>query len=79
LTELFATHALDALVSLNNRSAGLAALANHPALTLPLGLDATGQPQGLTLIKPTWEEQALVGLAMSVEELVGNRMPPRGY
>lgn len=76
---LYATHALDALVSLNNRSAALAALANHPALTLPLGLDADGAPLGLTLIMPGWQEQALAGLALSVESLVGKRTPPLGY
>lgn len=79
LAALFSTHALDALLSLNNRSAGLAALANYPALTLPLGVDDTGQPQGLTLIKPSWEEQALAGLGLSVESLVGDRRPPKDY
>jgi len=79
LAALFTTHSLDALVSINNRSAALAALANHPALTLPLGLDDTGQPQGLTLITATWEEQALVSLGLSVESLVGARQPPAGY
>lgn len=79
LSELFAMHTLDAVVSLNNRSAGLAALANYPALTLPLGLDDTGQPQGLTLVKPGREEQALVSLGLAVERLVGNRRPPEGY
>lgn len=79
LSELFAMHTLDALVSLNNRSAGLAALANYPALTLPLGLDDSGQPQGLTLVESSREEQALVSLGLAVESLVGNRKPPEGY
>jgi amidase len=79
MAALFTTHSLDALLSINNRSAALAALANYPALTLPLGLDDTGQPQGLTLISSTWEEQALVSLGLSVESLVGKRQPPKGY
>jgi amidase len=79
MAALFTTHSLDALLSINNRSAALAALANYPALTLPLGLDNTGQPQGLTLIESSWEEQALVSLALPIESLVGNRQPPAGY
>jgi amidase len=78
LSALYATHRLDALVSLNNRSAALAALANHPALTLPLGLDPRGQPLGLTLITPSWQEQTLVSLGLAVEALVGRREIPSG-
>jgi amidase len=79
LAEFFATHTLDALLSLNNRHAGIAALANHPALTLPLGLDDSSQPQGLTLITPPWEDQTLVTLGVAVEALVAERRPPTGY
>jgi amidase len=79
LAALYTDNALDALLLLDNRSAGLAALANYPALTLPLGLDEQGQPHGLTLVKPGWEEQALVSLALSVEQLVGARSAPAAY
>lgn len=79
LAGLFATHSLDALLSLNNRHAGIAALANHPALTLPLGLDDSSQPQGLTLITPPWEDQTLVALGLALEALVAERRPPAGY
>lgn len=79
LQTMFQAQELDALLSLDNRSAALAALANHPALTLPLGLTGDGRPQGLTLIEEPWQEQDLVGLALTLERLVGGRQAPANY
>ena len=79
LERLFADHQLDVLLSINNRSAGLAALANYPALTIPMGYEADGQPIGLTLIAPSFAEQRLVDLGARFEALSMARRPPPAY
>jgi len=79
LERLFADNDLDVLLSVNNRNAGLAALANYPALTLPMGYEEDGRPIGLTLIAPPFSEQRLVGLGARFEVLRRGRRPPARY
>ncbi|PCH64009.1 MAG: amidase [SAR86 cluster bacterium] len=75
----FAQHDLDILLSINNSHAALAALANYPALTLPLGYTDAGQPVGLTLLAPSFHEQDLINLAVQIERLLALRKPPVDY
>lgn len=79
LDALFQEHDLDVLLSYNNRNAGLAALANYPALTIPMGFSETGRPMGLTLIAPSFQEQQLVDVGLQYERLSQARRPPAGY
>jgi len=70
---------LDVLLSVNNLHASLAAAANFPALTIPLGLRADGEPVGLTLIAQSYDEQVLVDIGLAVEKLVKGRVAPAAY
>lgn len=79
LDQLFEQQQLDVLLSLNNRNAGIAALANYPALTIPLGYDKRGRPMGLTLIAPPLQEQLLVDIGLQFERLSAARRPPENY
>lgn len=73
MAEIFEADDVDVLLSTNSYHAGLAALANYPALTLPMGRDDSGKPTGLTLIMPTYSEQTLISIALVVEAI----LPPR--
>jgi len=76
LEYLFTEFGLDVLLSINNRHANIAALANYPALTIPLGYEASGRPVGLTLIAPSFQEQALIDIGVRVEQLTqAHRIP----
>ncbi len=79
LDALFREHELDVLLSYNNRNAGIAALANYPALTIPMGYAADGRPMGLTLIAPSFQEQELVDVGLQFERLSQARRGPVGY
>jgi amidase len=70
---------LQVLLSINHVNAGVAALANYPALTVPMGYGEDGQPVGLTFIAPSFEEQALVDIAAQFERLTNARRPPELY
>ncbi|MEC8740354.1 MAG: amidase family protein, partial [Pseudomonadota bacterium] len=56
---LFAGSDLDLMLSMDNRNAAFAALANYPALTVPLGYSDSGRPVNLTLFAPPFQEQLL--------------------
>jgi len=79
LDSLFREQQLDVLLSINNRNAGLAALANYPALTIPMGYTEEGRPMGLTLIAPSFEEQELVDIGATFETLSRARRLPEAY
>mgnify|MGYP001953159742 CR=1 FL=1 len=42
------THNLDGFLSINNYHAAFAAVAEYPALTVPMGYTEEGEPKGLT-------------------------------
>jgi amidase len=63
----------------NNRHAGLAALANYPALTIPMGYEDNGKPINLTFYAPSFNEQILVDIGLQFEKLSFARRPPAGY
>jgi amidase len=79
LGDVFAGLELDVLLSVNNRHAGLAALANYPALTIPMGYEDNGKPINLTFYAPSFNEQILVDIGLQFEKLSFARRPPAGY
>ena len=79
LQKIFADAELNVLLSINNRHAGLAALANYPALTVPMGYQEDGRPVGLTLIAPSFKEQDLVDIGAAFERLRDARALPENY
>jgi len=76
---MFSDGDVDALLSINNASAGFAALANYPALTIPMAYEADGRPVGLTIIAPSFNEQLLVDIGARFEALTRARQLPAGY
>jgi amidase len=79
LQKIFADGGLDVLLSINNRNAGMAALANYPALTIPMGYEEGGRPIGLTLIAPPFQEQELIDVGAVFERLSQARVLPENY
>ncbi len=79
LQQIFAEGELDVLLSINNRHAGVAALANYPALTIPMGYEEDGRPFGLTLIAPSFQEQELVDIGAGFEQLSKARVLPENF
>ena len=79
LDELFNESNLDVLLSVNNRHAGITALANYPALTIPMGYAEDGRPIGLTLFAPPFREQDLIDVGAKFEQLSKARKTPSQY
>lgn len=73
------THGLDAILSINNYHAGYAAVAKYPALTVPMGYKATGEPINLTFIGNRFSEGKLLRIGKSFEDLTKMRKAPEGY
>lgn len=70
---------LDAILSINNSGAGIAAVAQYPCLTIPMGYTAEGEPKGLTFIGRPFTEDVLLQMAAAFERLGGGRVRPGGY
>ncbi|WKV11060.1 amidase family protein [Marivirga harenae] len=70
---------LDAILSINNWSAGYAAVAHHPALTVPMGYEKSGQPKGITFIAEPFSEEKLLKLAYTFEKKTKAREIPADY
>ena len=70
---------LDAILSINNYDAGYAAAAHYPALTLPMGFTAQGEPKGITIITPSKNEEVIYNIAVGVESTLNARTLPEGY
>ncbi|MGB3469018.1 MAG: amidase family protein, partial [Cyclobacteriaceae bacterium] len=70
---------LDAILSANNWSAGVAAVAQYPCLTIPMGYTSTGTPMGITMIAKPFEEQKLLKLGYAFEQLTNSRKIPVDY
>lgn len=76
---LFESNRIDVLLSINNQNAGFAALANYPALTIPMGYGEDGRPIGLTLIAAPFAEQELIDVGARFEALTNARVMPADY
>nr|WP_288934118.1 amidase family protein [uncultured Allomuricauda sp.] len=70
---------LDAVLSINNYHAGYAAVAEYPALTIPMGYKTDGEPESLTFIGKPFSEAHLLRIGKAFEELTKARKIPEGY
>lgn len=67
---------LDAILSIGNRSASMAAAAFYPCLTVPMGYRATGEPVGLTFIARPFNERNLLRMGYAYEQATKLRKIP---
>ena len=72
-------HDLDGFLSINNWHAGLAALAEYPALTVPMGYTKKGIPRGLTFIAKPLQEKRLLEWGYYYEQATKKRVAPPDY
>ncbi len=72
-------HNLDALLSINNSSAGFAASAAYPCLTVPMGYSEAGEPSNLTFIARPFQEDKLLKMGYAFEKATKMRQAPEGY
>ena len=72
-------HGLDGFISINNWHAGFAALAEYPALTVPMGYTENGVPRGLTFIAKPLQEQLLLEWGYHYEQATKKRIAPSNY
>jgi amidase len=79
LDQLFYENNIEVLVGVNQHQASIAALANYPALTIPMGYSENGQPIGLTFITPSFQEQLLIDVGVQFEKLIQARQGPVNY
>ena len=70
---------LDVILSINNRSAGQAAAANYPCLTVPMGYKTNGEPIGITFIARPFEEEKLLKIGYAFEQATKSRKIPEAY
>ena len=72
-------HKLDAILSISNRSAGYAAVAEYPCLTVPMGFTEKGEPNTLTFIARPFEEDKLLKMGFAFEQATKFRKVPEEY
>ncbi|PTM09009.1 MAG: amidase [Bacteroidetes bacterium] len=70
---------LDGFLSINNYHAGLAAVAEYPALTVPMSYEKNGKPKGLTFIGKRLSEKQLLEYAFAYEQATKRRKKPINY
>jgi len=70
---------LDGFLSVNNYHAGFAAVAEYPALTVPMGYTVEGKPMGLTFIAKRLQEKLLLEWAYVYEQASKARVAPVNY
>jgi amidase len=70
---------LDGFLSINNYHAGFAAVAEYPAITVPMGYRDNGQPRGLTFISKPLSEKKLLQWAFEYEQKSKMRKAPKNY
>ena len=72
-------HNLDGIISINNYHAGFAAVAQYPAITVPMGYESNNAPKGLTFITKPFSEEELYYLAYAYEQATQKRISPADY
>lgn len=72
-------HDLHAILSINNWHAGYAAVAEYPALTIPMGYKKDGEPRSLTFIGKPFKEADLLRMGKAYEALIKARKIPTDY
>jgi amidase len=75
----FETYQLDGFLSINNYHAGFAAVAEYPAITVPMGYAKDGVPRGLTFIAKPLQEKQLLEWAYAFEKASKSRISPKNY
>ncbi|MFC0605224.1 amidase family protein [Winogradskyella pulchriflava] len=70
---------LDGFLSINNYHAAFAAVAEYPALTVPMGYTEKGEPKGLTFIAKRLQEKQLLQWAYVYEQASKARVAPKDY
>ncbi len=70
---------LDGFLSINNYHAGFAAVAEYPAITVPMGYAENGAPKGLTFIGRRLQEKFLLQWAFAYEQASKMRVAPKNY
>lgn len=70
---------LDGILSINNYHAGYAAVAEYPAITVPMGYTDEGKPEGLTFIGKPLTEKQLLNWAYGYEHNSKKRKSPDDY
>ncbi len=73
------SHNLDGFLSINNYHAAFAAVAEYPALTVPMGYTTEGAPKGLTFIAKRLQERHLLEWAYAYEQASQARVAPADY
>jgi amidase len=63
--KLMSEHNLDAILSISNRNAGYAAVAEYPCLTVPMGFMKTEEPSSLTFIARPYEEDKILKMGFA--------------
>lgn len=76
LARVFSENDVEVLVSLANTHSDLYATAGYPAISVPLGLNEEGVPNGVTLIGKPGEELRLFAFAYSFEQVTTFRVGP---
>lgn len=74
LDQILEDHDLDALASFNYEDVTLSALAGYPEITLPLGQDEAGCPQGVTFMGGDKKDFDLLALAYAFEKTYPRRL-----
>ncbi len=75
----FKAYNLDGFLSINNYHAGYAAVAEYPAITVPMGYSDTGEPKGLTFIGKPLSEKELLNWGFAYEQASKRRKAPVNY
>ena len=70
---------LDAILSINSRHSSYAAAAEYPAITVPMGYNTKGVPEGLTFIAKRLQEKPLLQWAYVYEQASKMRKLPKNY
>jgi len=68
---------LDAILSINNYHAAHAAVAEYPALTVPMGYEENGAPKGITFIGKPLTENQLLQIGFAFENKTKYRQSPK--
>lgn len=72
-------HNLDGILSINNNHSDFAAVAEYPAITIPMGYTDNGEPEGLTFIGKPLSELPLLRWVYTYEQASKRRVAPKDY